>query len=354
MSAPSTFEQHHLTGRRRDSSECWDGRKSSAVCIHLHCLIDGRGDSNGIVSAEKNYFKSKFPELCYHKFVASCVLRICVGYLFLVNVLFILMRAREVLDIFFDFIALQFLQQLDDIAFNLARMGVFSKSLRAETTNKYFRTEFKKEVDKAEKSRRISLFLKAIYFMNLIGLLCGQIYVSRKQSRGDYQCKSITVIIKDEVWEDSVVQVPGKDIEKMVLIYPYFNGHYNQDGSSHDGRPVYVEQNKFDGTEFSTKVPAQIKYCKSIRAWVFTHEYIRKRKSNSTRDDSDCPWLLRSEETDVFDIEEVQGPWQIWAGVIGRTDGAVCILSLFFGYPDVSPLFSYNIRCSAIFSRYSL
>eukprot|EP00985_Skeletonema_marinoi_P012858 scaffold6280_cov127-Skeletonema_marinoi.AAC.11 len=251
----------------------------------------------------KRYFKSKFPELCYHKFVASCILRICVGYLFLVNVLFILMRAREVLDIFFDFIALQFLQQLDDIAFNLARMGVFSKSLRAETTNKYFRTEFKKEVDKAEKSRRISLFL---------------IYVSRKQSRGDYQCKSITVIIKDEVWEESVVQVPGKDIEKMVLIYPYFNGHYNQDGSSHDGRPVYVEQNKFDGTEFSTKVPAQIKYCKSIRAWVFTHEYIQKSKS--TRDDSACPWLLRSEETDVFDIEEVQGPWQIWAGVIGRTD----------------------------------
>jgi len=266
----------------------------------------------------KAYFKSKFPELCYHKFVASCVLRICVGYLFLVNVLFILMRAREVLDIFFDFIALQFLQQLDDIAFNLARMGVFSKSLRAETTNKYFRTEFKKEVDKAEKSRRISLFLKAIYFMNLIGLLCGQIYVSRKQSRGDYQCKSITVIIKDEVWEESVVKVPGKDVEKMVLIYPYFNGHYNQDGSSHDGRPVYVEQNKFDGTEFSTKVPAQIKYCKSIRAWVFTHEYIQKSKS--TRDDSACPWLLRSEETDVFDIEEVQGPWQIWAGVIGRTD----------------------------------
>ena len=113
----------------------------------------------------KRYFKSKFPELCYHKFVASCVLRICVGYLFLVNVLFILMRAREVLDIFFDFIALQFLQQLDDIAFNLARMGVFSKSLRAETTNKYFRTEFKKEVNKAERTRRISLFLVSQLYM---------------------------------------------------------------------------------------------------------------------------------------------------------------------------------------------
>ena len=64
-------------------------------------------------------------------------------------------------------------------------------------------------------------------------------------------------------------------------------------------------------------MPAQIKYCKSIRAWVFTHEYIHK----SARDDPDCPWLLRSEETDAYDIEEVQGPWQVWEGVISRTDG---------------------------------
>ena len=123
------------------------------------------------------------------------------------------------------------------------------------------------------------------------------------------------------------MQVPGQDVEEMVLIYPYFNGMYNQDGSSHDGRPVYVEQNKFDNTPFDTtspdevnirvKVPAQIKYCKSIRAWVLMHEYIRK----STRDDSECPWLLRSEETDAYDIEEIQGPWQVWAGVISKTDG---------------------------------
>lgn len=149
-----------------------------------------------------------------------------------------------------------------------------------------------------------------------------------KQGKGDYQCKSITVIFKDEVWEESIVQFPGGGgTEEMVLIYPYFNGVYNQDGTGHDGRPVYVEQNKFDSAPFDTtspdpegipvKIPARIQYCKSIRAWAFLHENIRK----STRDDSDCPWLLRSEETDVYDIEEVQGPWQVWAGVISRTDG---------------------------------
>ena len=106
----------------------------------------------------KTYFKSKFPELCYSKFVAACILRIFLGYLFLVNVLFLLMMSDNVLDIFFDFIALQFLQQLDDISFNLARMGVFSKSLRVATTSKYFRTEFRRQT-KVRRSKRIGFFL---------------------------------------------------------------------------------------------------------------------------------------------------------------------------------------------------
>jgi len=185
----------------------------------------------------KTYFKSKFPELCYSKFVAAAILRIFMGYLFLVNVLFLLMMSDNVIDIFFDFIALQFLQQLDDISFNLARMGVFSKSLRVATTSKYFRTEFRRQT-KVKRSKRIGFFLKAIYFINLMILLAAQIYVTVKQGNGDYQCKSITVIIKDEVWEESVVKMPGQESKAMVLVYPYFNGSYNQDGTSHDGRPV--------------------------------------------------------------------------------------------------------------------
>ena len=141
------------------------------------------------------------------------------------------------------------------------------------------------------------------------------------------RCKSITVKFQEDIWEESIVKLPNKkDFESRVLVYSYFNGVYVQDGTSHDGRPVYIEYNKFDSTEFDTtspnltdisiKTPAKIQYCNSVEAWVFLHEDIRKSK----RDDSDCPWLLRSEETQVYDIEEVQGPWQIWAGVIGITD----------------------------------
>ena len=216
-----------------------------------------------------------------------------------------------------------------DIAFKLARIGVFSKSFRKATTNKYFCTKFKRP--NSEKNRRVGIFLKAVYFFNFCGLLSAMIYVSTKQSKGDFQCKEISVRMSDDnIWDESIVKWPEGGYEEMVLVYSYFNGVYAQDGTIRDERPVYVEMNKYDNAPFNSsgieipefdwileaKVPAKLQYCKDIRAWAFTHEYIRK----SIRDDSDCPWLLRSEETEVYDIEEVQGPWQVWEGVIGTTD----------------------------------
>jgi len=172
---------------------------------------------------------------------------------------------------------------------------------------------------------------KAVYFLNLGGLLAGMIFVSVKQSAGAYQCQSISVRMNEDIWQETVIKLPDDMIspimyEDMPLVYSFFSGVYTQDGTSHDGRPVYVEMNKFDNAPFDAsspdpwsipvKVAAKLQYCKDIRAWAFTHEYIRK----SRRDDSDCPWLLRSEETEVYDIEEVQGPWQVWEDVIGTTD----------------------------------
>lgn len=76
------------------------------------------------------YFKSKLPGLNYEKFVCSCLFRILCGYLFLVNVLLILVKADEVLEIFYDVLALQFLQQLD---------GKFFESLGGRTECAYIR-----------------------------------------------------------------------------------------------------------------------------------------------------------------------------------------------------------------------
>ncbi len=264
----------------------------------------------------KKYFNSKFPELKYSKFVCSCVLRVVSGYLFLLNVLLILVQASDVLEIFYDVLALQFLQQLDDIAFSLSRMSVLSKAMKNATKSKYFQVEFNKS--KFGRGRKLSIFLKGVYFFNMFGLFAGLLVVTLRQEAGHYTCSEITVKFPDKLWEDGIVNWPdGRYEEGMILNYPYFNGVYRQVDERRDRRPVYVEQKKFDGTPFDLESPAEgftvklgakFMYCKSLKAWVFTHEYIRKSK----HDDPDCPWLLRSEETEVYDIEEVEGSWQIW------------------------------------------
>lgn len=48
---------------------------------------------------------------------------------------------------------------------------------------------------------------------------------------------------------------------------------------------------------------------------MFMHENIRK-DINVTARESECPWLLRSPQTDSFNLLEVSGDWSIWTGTI--------------------------------------
>ncbi len=125
----------------------------------------------------------------------------------------------------------------------------------------------------------MNIFLKSLYFLNLCCLLGAMIYVSVHQVKGSYHCDAIFVTFGDEVWEDALVRGPA-GFESKVLLYSYFNGLYRRNGTE-NGLPVYVEQDKFDGTPFEKTVPAKIKYCASEEAWVFMHDDIRKSKDSN-------------------------------------------------------------------------
>lgn len=99
----------------------------------------------------------------------------------------VIVQATAVLDIFFDVLALQFLQQLDDIAFRLAKMDVFGKRIKRASVRKCFRAEFEKLP--FAKRKKMSIFVKSLYIVNLCGLMAGMAIVNIKQRRGDYHCK---------------------------------------------------------------------------------------------------------------------------------------------------------------------
>eukprot|EP00984_Skeletonema_dohrnii_P035952 scaffold36362_cov155-Skeletonema_dohrnii-CCMP3373.AAC.6 len=156
-------------------------------------------------------------------------------------------------------------------------------------------------------------------------------------TRGAYGCRSLLVNLGDGLWENAWVQLDKQCsvdadcnnsnqrcyrekkeafcYENRLLIYSHFNGYYNHKGMKGE-RPRYVEMNKESGDPFKTTVPAEIVYCREIESWVFRHPKIRS--SLDIGEEHECNWLLRSDETDDFDLVELSTTenWFLWKGEI--------------------------------------
>ena len=141
-------------------------------------------------------------------------------------------------------------------------------------------------------------------------------YMNTTQERGDYRCNSVSIAFGDAIWEDAYVITPNGP-EQRLLIYSHFNGVYVENGTHH-GRPKYTEQNKEDGDPFTRTIGAEIVYCEDIEAWIFRHELIRTSSERDEEHENECSWLLRSPNTDSFDIIELseENNWFVWQGLI--------------------------------------
>jgi len=255
-------------------------------------------------------FRKRLSGKKYRSFVLAAVVRLLSGYFFLINVFLILIQANGVIEIFYDVMALQFVQQLDDIAFNLSKINVLGNRMQRACTAPPFKMEFEKQKVSCRKSE---VFLRTLYFLNFCALMAGMIVVSVRQDNGYYQCKSISVTFGDDVWKPAMaLNITSGKYEEWTLAYSYFNGVYEREGN------VYKERRKFDRASYdeNSVVPAEIRYCKEINSWVFTHPLIRK----SIDEVDGCNWLIRSAETSEFDLLKVEGSWKIWTGVIGTTE----------------------------------
>ena len=108
-------------------------------------------------SISQRSFKETYPELSYTRFAISCVLRLILGYFFLVNLLITTIQASDVITIFFDILALQFVQQLDDVAFELGRKDILGRHLSAACAIEYrvlTADAYKRRMAEIESSRR--------------------------------------------------------------------------------------------------------------------------------------------------------------------------------------------------------
>ena len=206
------------------------------------------------------------------RIVFSSILRLGVGYLFLLCLFLTVVQETNVLGIFFDVLALEFVENVDDVVFELSKRGFFGRSLRKATKRKHYFEDSGKRTHALKKW--VKRFIRFVYCFNAGAMIGGLTWVMIKQDFGDYRCKSITVEFGDDYWEEAFVKLENSTLEKRVLIYSHFNGIYKENGT-HDGRPKYTEQNKEDGDPFLRTLGAEIIYCQDLESWVFRHEHIK-------------------------------------------------------------------------------
>lgn len=222
------------------------------------------------------------------KVVCSSILRISVGYMFLACLFMTVIQANDVLEIFFDVLALQFVENVDDVVYALCKRGFFGRKLRVASNKEH-------SFDPPGRhTHRFTLwmtrFIRFVYCVNAALMIFGISVLMFNQDAGNYRCKSKSIAFGDEVWEKAwIKRGPCNDdsdcgdqelcresycYEQRLLVYSHFNGIY-EESNIHDGRPRYVERNKEDGSPFLETVPAEIIYCEDLEAWVFRHPNIR-------------------------------------------------------------------------------
>ena len=66
------------------------------------------------------------------KFYFAFTLQLAIGILFLLAIFILIVQSTEVVGMFLNYAALQFITEVDDIAFKLAALGYVGKSMKKE------------------------------------------------------------------------------------------------------------------------------------------------------------------------------------------------------------------------------
>jgi hypothetical protein len=198
----------------------------------------------------------------------SIVCRLLEGSLGLIVTFLLVVTEDTVVDLLLNFTAMEFVSQLDEVAFYLARQGYIGKIVQLRTEKMITTDYFVKR--KSRRCLRLTLLLSI-----LIAMLAGWGTVMRKQQKGEYMCEIIHVQFSDE----------------FIPSLGTFSGIYRRRDISQgltSGRVEYEESR-------SKKI--RFAYCEEKSAWTLSFHA-------DGRSDP-CDWMVISQETATFDITAV-------------------------------------------------
>uniref|UniRef100_A0A7R9ZJ37 Uncharacterized protein n=1 Tax=Pseudictyota dubia TaxID=2749911 RepID=A0A7R9ZJ37_9STRA len=155
----------------------------------------------------------------YHpsKLALSCLARMAVGYLFLACLFFAVLQSSDVLDIFFDVLALEFVERMDDVIFQLSKRGLFGKKLRIAAYEKHV-FEAPGDAKTEGCARWMKRLTGTVYFLNTALMIAGLTILTSNQNQGIYRCNSISIAFFDDVWEGAYVKLPDGTMQQRLLV----------------------------------------------------------------------------------------------------------------------------------------
>jgi len=271
--------------------------------------------------------------LCNASRCVEGILATVVSFLFIV-------QSDNVLDMFMNFAAVEFVSHLDNMVFDIALQGFFGEGMASAAD---MVTHISLPITRPD----LAWVQRVIFGIMLTVLIVGLGLTQTSQSQGvflyDSSCLSMTItlgngvlplenglhldgtrrnttffapdVLNATVSENGGGQVLG---EAPDLIYSFFSGEYiGMDNTlPFNRRPRYYQHGLKDDP-----TAGMFYYCKDEQAWVFTIPAMKDNLPEATKRRCQHGWLLQSPVTEAASLEDAPlTGWNMWTGTIDTMD----------------------------------
>ena len=181
----------------------------------------------------------------HKRVVFSSVLRLVIGYMFMLSLFINVVQATDVLSVFYNVLALQFVESIDDVSYALGSRGFFGETIRKATSVQH---SLQAVGDRGLPSKHcIFRIARFVYYLNAVLMIAGLIAISVGQSKGTYGCATLATLhvnFAEMMWDEGKMQIAlnnrysnkikayivdknGETVRNpRELMFPFFNGDY--------------------------------------------------------------------------------------------------------------------------------
>ncbi|CAB9505496.1 EGF_like [Seminavis robusta] len=209
------------------------------------------------------------PNATFLRWLVTGLMQLMVGVILVLDSFILSMKSTTVIDLVLNLTALYFVQEVDEIAFQLADMGILSSGIQEDCE----KVKNLKQVSPPEFIERRRFCKRVLLILLLIGLIVPYAIVVSWQTNGVYLCNHVYIQFGDAF------------LPEMA----YYSGQFHQQGFGWadrvNDRVVYIDDSE----------KLKLAYCNSETAWTISW-------ANTL---SSCDYIFKSSNTDTFDVAEV-------------------------------------------------